>query len=61
MRFRYNMKKLPTGSWCVYDIITGAIAKHNGKEVIGLNIIETDNMVDHLNMIYRNGFSRTLQ
>lgn len=60
MRIRYDMKKLPTGSWCVYDIITGAIAKYNGKEVVGLNIVETDCMVDRLNMIHCNGFSRYL-
>lgn len=60
MHIRYDMKKLSTGSWCVFDIITGAIAKHNGKEIIGLNIVETDSMVDRLNMIHRNGFSRSL-
>jgi len=60
MRIRYDMKKLPSGLWCVFDIITGGIARHNGKEVIGLNIVETDHMVDHLNSIYRNGYSRAL-
>lgn len=57
MRIRYDMKKLPNGHWCVFDIITGGIARYNGKDVIGLNIIETDHMVDRLNRIYRNNFS----
>jgi hypothetical protein len=60
MRIRYDMKKLPNGLWCVFDIITGGIARHNGKDVIGLNIIETDHMVDRLNRIYRNNFSKIL-
>lgn len=60
MPIRYDMKKLPNGSWCVYDVITGAIARYNGKQVIGLSISETDSMVDHMNMIHSNNFSRTL-
>ncbi|MDM7851154.1 hypothetical protein [Pseudochrobactrum kiredjianiae] len=49
MRIRYDMKKLPNGQWCVYDIFTGIVAKHNGAQVIGLNISETDKMVNLLN------------
>ncbi|MGQ5718884.1 hypothetical protein [Rhizobiales bacterium] len=49
MRIRYDMKKLPNGQWCVYDIFTGIVAKHNGTNVIGLNITQTDQMVDLLN------------
>lgn len=49
MRIRYDMKKLPNGQWCVYDIFTGIVARHNGTKVIGLNITETDQMVDLLN------------
>lgn len=60
MRIRYDMRKLPSGHWCVFDIITGGIARHNGKEIIGLNIKETDHMVDHMNMIHSNNFSRAL-
>lgn len=60
MHIRYDMKKLPNGQWCVFDIITGAVAKYEGKEIIGLNIVETNGMVDHLNMLYCNNFSRTL-
>ena len=60
MRIRYDMKKLPNGQWCVFDIITGGLAKHNGKTVIGLNIVETDQMVDLLNQIHGNGRNRAL-
>jgi hypothetical protein len=54
------MKKLPDGQWCVYDIITGGVAKHNGKNLVGLSIVETDTMADLLNQIHENGRARTL-
>lgn len=60
MRIRYDMKKLPDGQWCVFDIITGGLARHNGKTVIGLDIIKTDQMVDLLNQIHCNGCVRAL-
>lgn len=60
MRIRYDMKKLPNGQWCVYDIITGGVAKHNGQHIIGLNIVETDNMVELLNQFHDTGNSKTL-
>lgn len=60
MHIRYDMKKLPNGAWCVFDIITGTIARYEGKEIIGLNIVETNGMVDHLNMLYCNHLTRTV-
>lgn len=60
MIIRYDMKKLPDGQWCVYDIITGGVAKHNGKNLVGLNIIETDTMADLLNQLHAKGPAKTL-
>ena len=60
MIIRHDMKKLPNGQWCVFDIITRGVAEDNGKNIIGLNIVETDNMVDLLNQFYNTRSSKTL-
>lgn len=57
---RYDMRKMPDGSWCVFDIFTGLAARVNDTYMVGLDIEEADDMVDLLNHLYAERFSSEL-
>lgn len=58
--FRYDMREMPDGSWCVFDVFTGLIAKVNDAYITDLDIQEADDMVDLLNQLYAERYSGPL-